>query len=219
MMSRKTKASRMIGTKTLGKRERAKAANREAILDAARLVFAELGYEATTVRDIIRRTDLASGTFYNYFKSKEEIFEALAEASVVQFGHLLRAMPRENISFAEYLKCAFSAYFHFLVDQHKDVLKLAAPQIRMPDLRTDTPEMNAIFQEIRKDIESILASEGSSDIDTAYLTAACIGIAREIGDVMMTRIANDRDEAETHIEQATSFATNMVLCGVRHAFD
>ncbi|MES1201591.1 MAG: TetR family transcriptional regulator, partial [Pseudomonadota bacterium] len=45
------------------KRERSKAANRHAILTAARRVFADLGYDATTVRDIIRGTDLASGTF------------------------------------------------------------------------------------------------------------------------------------------------------------
>ena len=49
-----------------GRRARTKARNREAILAAARQVFAELGYEAASVRDIIRRTDLASGTFYNY---------------------------------------------------------------------------------------------------------------------------------------------------------
>ena len=53
-----------------GKRARSKAANRRAILAAGRRVFARIGYEATTVRDIIRETDLASGTFYNYFKSK-----------------------------------------------------------------------------------------------------------------------------------------------------
>ena len=53
-----------------GKRERTKVANRQAILDAAREVFGELGYDAATVRDIIRRTGLASGTFYNYYKSK-----------------------------------------------------------------------------------------------------------------------------------------------------
>lgn len=209
----------MMISKTQGKRERSKAANREAILDAARIVFAELGYESTTVRDIIRRTDLASGTFYNYFKSKEEIFEALAEASVVEFGKLLRMVPRENMSFEEYLKCAFSAYFHFLVDNHADVLKLSSPQIQMPDLRTDTPEMNAIFQEIRRDIEMVLASEGSPNIDTAYLTAAAIGIARETGDVMMARIVNQPDLAQSHIDQSTEFASNLVLCGVRHAFD
>ena len=64
--------------KPLGKRERTKANNREAILAGATEVFSELGYGATTVRDIIRQTGLASGTFYNYFKSKEEVFEALS---------------------------------------------------------------------------------------------------------------------------------------------
>jgi len=43
-----------------GKREQTKVANRQAILDAAREVFGELGYETATVRDIIRRTGLAS---------------------------------------------------------------------------------------------------------------------------------------------------------------
>ena len=39
---------------TSGKRANTKAANRRAILTAARRVFALIGYEATTVRDIIR---------------------------------------------------------------------------------------------------------------------------------------------------------------------
>src|ERR1044071_2209561 len=63
----------------LGKREQTKLQNRELILAAARQVFAELGFGATTVRDIIRATPLASGTFYNYFKSKEEVYQALRD--------------------------------------------------------------------------------------------------------------------------------------------
>jgi len=53
--------------------------NRDAILDAGRDVFAEIGYGGTTVRDIIRRTNLASGTFYNYFDSKEAVFNSLSD--------------------------------------------------------------------------------------------------------------------------------------------
>ena len=60
-----------------GRREQNKAENRTALLKAARAVFAEMGYGAASVRDIVRRTDLASGTFYNYFKDKDEIFEAV----------------------------------------------------------------------------------------------------------------------------------------------
>ncbi|MEM9739627.1 MAG: helix-turn-helix domain-containing protein, partial [Pseudomonadota bacterium] len=54
-----------------GRRAQSKAANRQAILEAGRSVFARLGVESATVRDIIRETSLAAGTFYNYFKSKE----------------------------------------------------------------------------------------------------------------------------------------------------
>ena len=64
---------------TGGRRELTKAQNRQTILAAARQVFAEMGYGAATVRDIIRATPLASGTFYNYFKSKEEVYQAIRD--------------------------------------------------------------------------------------------------------------------------------------------
>ena len=59
-----------IDAPVAGKREATKAANRAAILAAARVVFADIGFGAASVRDIIRRTDLATGTFYNYFPDK-----------------------------------------------------------------------------------------------------------------------------------------------------
>src|SRR3954452_16299340 len=62
-----------------GRRERTKAANRAAILEAARRVFGDLGYGAASVRDVIRGTDLAAGTFYNYFPDKEAVFRALLD--------------------------------------------------------------------------------------------------------------------------------------------
>ena len=46
-----------------GKREQTKVANRQAILEAAREVFSEMGFEAATVRDIIRRTSLSVVAF------------------------------------------------------------------------------------------------------------------------------------------------------------
>jgi AcrR family transcriptional regulator len=67
----------VTGATLRGRRERTKAANRAAILSAAREVFAELGYGAASVRHIVRRTDLAAGTFYNYFPDKEAVFREL----------------------------------------------------------------------------------------------------------------------------------------------
>jgi AcrR family transcriptional regulator len=59
-----------------------KAATRKKILDAARRLFADNGYEATTTRDIARASGIASGTLFNYFPTKEAIVGCLANEAI-----------------------------------------------------------------------------------------------------------------------------------------
>ncbi len=47
------------------------------IIDAAELLFAQKGYDKTTVNDILNKVDIGKGTFYHYFKSKEEVMNAV----------------------------------------------------------------------------------------------------------------------------------------------
>lgn len=49
------------------------------ILDAAELLFIQKGYEKATVNDILEKVDIGKGTFYHYFKSKEEVMNAVIE--------------------------------------------------------------------------------------------------------------------------------------------
>jgi len=58
-------------------RERQKTVRRDAILAAARSVFAEKGYEGATIADIAREAGVASGTVYLYYASKTDLFAAL----------------------------------------------------------------------------------------------------------------------------------------------
>ncbi|PKM86506.1 MAG: TetR/AcrR family transcriptional regulator [Firmicutes bacterium HGW-Firmicutes-12] len=50
---------------------------RREILVAARELFVKKGYEQTSVNDILKIVDIAKGTFYYYFTSKEEVLEAI----------------------------------------------------------------------------------------------------------------------------------------------
>ena len=102
-----------------GKREQTKADNRQAILDAARQVFGELGFETATVRDIIRRTSLSVGAFYNYYRSKEEVFAALADDGARRFKPILRAQSAKATDFESYLRAAVAAYFDFLAGERE----------------------------------------------------------------------------------------------------
>jgi len=47
------------------------------LMDAAQNLFIDKGFEATTVSDIVRDAQVAKGTFYHYFPSKNEMLSAL----------------------------------------------------------------------------------------------------------------------------------------------
>jgi len=52
---------------------------RKDILKAALRLFKEKGYEKTVVSDIVKSAGIAQGTFYIYYKSKEDVFLAVLE--------------------------------------------------------------------------------------------------------------------------------------------
>ena len=55
------------------------------ILDAAEELFYVRGYHETAVSDIVKSNGVAQGTFYYYFKSKEEVLEALINRQISKF--------------------------------------------------------------------------------------------------------------------------------------
>lgn len=64
-------------------------ATREQLFSAASLLFQARGFETTTVDDIVREADVAKGTFYYHFKSKEELVVVMAR---LQLGDCITAM-------------------------------------------------------------------------------------------------------------------------------
>lgn len=190
-----------------GKRERTKLANREAILDAAREVFVKLGYGATTVRDIIRATDLASGTFYNYFKSKEEVFQAIQDENALRVRPRLRAERIRARNVEEFISGSFRTFFDYIATDRQTfaVIRRNADTMRV---RMDTPEIIAGFDELRADINKAIEDGIFPPVDAHYLMAALVGVAFEIGEHMLTR-----DPVDT--EAAAKFATALFLGGFK----
>ena len=193
---------------TRGKREQTKVANRQAILDAAREVFGELGYETATVRDIIRRTGLAAGTFYNYYRSKEEVFAALADDGARRFGPILKSLRGKGYSFETFVERAIGAYFEFIADEHKNwVARRPAGEPHL-HVQGETPEMAAVFADIRDALAEDIAQRKGPFADPDYMAAACIAIARDVGDKMLERRPIDT-------AGAAAFAVTMILSGLK----
>jgi AcrR family transcriptional regulator len=75
--------------KNLSRRERKKQEIRGRLMDAALRLFREQGYDAATVEKIATAADVAKGTFFNYFQTKDAILPALAERRVQQIEDML----------------------------------------------------------------------------------------------------------------------------------
>jgi AcrR family transcriptional regulator len=74
------------------RREREKDRRRQEILDAARAIFFRNGFAATTMPEVARCAELAPGTLYLYFPSKDALYaELLVEGYDLLLGQLQRA--------------------------------------------------------------------------------------------------------------------------------
>jgi len=60
---------------------------RSELIDAAERLYVQQGYDETPVRDIVRASAVAQGTFYYYFKTKEDVLDAVIEKNIAQIQY------------------------------------------------------------------------------------------------------------------------------------
>lgn len=67
---------------SMSRRERKKQETKANILRAARHLFEEKGFDNTSIEEITESADVAKGTFFNYFTSKESLMTGISEEEV-----------------------------------------------------------------------------------------------------------------------------------------
>ena len=89
------------------RRERRRAEVRDRIVESALLLFETQGYEATTVAEIVRRADIAYGTFFNHYPSKLHLLREVADHSMRDLFENLEEIRKQPGDFAEHLVLLF----------------------------------------------------------------------------------------------------------------
>jgi AcrR family transcriptional regulator len=189
-----------------GRRAATKVANRAAIVAAARSVFSELGYGTATVRDVVRRTNLASGTFYNYFPDKESLFRAVLEESAEKIRARVREARRRAGSLEEFVAAGYREYFDFLASDPEafELMRRNSGTIRA---MFDEPIFGAGIDELAADLRTAMRIGIVPRVDPDYMAAAMVGAALEVGVAMVKRDPPD-------VDGATRFATRVFLGGI-----
>ncbi len=165
-------------TVAAGRRERTKAANRAAILRAALEAFGELGYEGVAVRDIVRRTELASGTFYNYFATRTRSSTRSSPTPPRRPGAACRTARAGARDRAELVERGYRAYFEWVVED----------PVRFAFLRRNLARgLAGVLPAGVRELAADLARHEAPGEDLDYLAHAMVAVGVELGARMAER--------------------------------
>jgi TetR/AcrR family transcriptional regulator len=98
---------------TSERREREKARRRQGIVDIAEEMFIERGYDGVSMEEVAKKTDLAIGTLYLYFKNKESLFCAVVLRAASELNAMFIESVKHGRTGAEKLDATGQAYYEF----------------------------------------------------------------------------------------------------------
>ena len=200
--------SRTPGEANESRREERKAQNRSKLLLAARKVFAEKGYGEATARDIVRETDLATGTFYNYFEDKQDAFTALLDEMAEKGRAIARAQRQDpGRSLEERIANAYRAYFEWAVEEN-DMFEVFRRNASVIALMPDREPFELGISELVEDMTEWAAAGDMPPVDIEYLAIGSVGMGFQIATHVVEGDPPD-------IEGATRFCTRMFMGGLK----
>jgi AcrR family transcriptional regulator len=184
------------------RRERQREQTRIDLIRAARELIAEHGVAGLRVSDITDRTDVALGSFYSHFESKDEIVEAVVSTTVaslmdaiMQAGEALedpaevpcvgiRLMVRlcvDDPAFGRLLLNLEDVYERFEQAVWPQALEVIRDGVRAGRLTTDTPEMalTVAVGGVLSVMRSVLAGRygTGADVDCAVVWLRGVGLS------------------------------------------
>ena len=197
---------RLVRLRVPDRRAHARQQQRAEILGAARRVLAEMGYDAATLRDIIRRTSLRAATVHELFPDKESILRTLVEDTSRRLRTRVRAARDRATTLEGFVGDAYLAFFSFLAEDRvaRELLRREPATIRA---LLQEPTLMASVVELREDLETAVARGHLPRVDLEYLAAAMAGVAVEVALRMVERDPID-------VQGAATFVTQLFLGGL-----
>ena len=124
-------------------------------MEEALLLFSKRGLEKTTVADIVKKSEIARGTFYNYFTDTQSLFDCLIDELNQKVKSAIQQTRRESKNVYDYLYGTFKSYFDLIGT--KEMIQfhiLNQAQIRQSSYQSDI--IKTIVKNLNRDLKSDL---------------------------------------------------------------
>ena len=187
-----------------GTRETNKTKNRQAIIEAGIRIFIDKGVSETTVRDIIRSTGLASGTFYNYFNSKEEVLVAIFDDFAKEIGKSVRDENVQPESFEEFLRIKLTRFFKFVSSKPEIFMIMSNNHNLVNNFSINTPQIILEIDYLKEEISDYIKKGVFPNFDVDLFALVVRPITDSLAQEMMSQKKIDINK---YTEKCINFLT------------
>jgi AcrR family transcriptional regulator len=108
---------------TIERKEREKESRKESIIDAAQKVFFEKGLLAATMDEIAEQAELAKGTLYLYYRSKEDLYLAVMMRGLALLHTMFQEIIQQRLSTVRTMSQLSNAFIRFF-EHHRNYFRM-----------------------------------------------------------------------------------------------
>lgn len=179
--------------------ERRKLKTKENLRNAAIQTFLEVGFINTTVHDIMERADLGYGTFYQYYKSKQDVIVELSDEAMETIKKDVVFSDEEETNIYKRVISRLETIFD-TYSKHRDVLKIlsqchhADPELH----RVWNQLMEIPYKALKKDLTWSMEQGICRDVELNTAIVALNGMIQTIGGyILQNNLAQEEIEKIT----------------------
>jgi AcrR family transcriptional regulator len=192
------------------KRQLNKQQNRDSIILASRKVFTEKGLDSSNVREIVCEAGLGSGTFYNYFDDKVEVFLVIVNRLINEFSNFIIPEINKAKTFDELVNIAFNSWFNWISNDAENYIFFKNNKKYILDLKwlgqnsKEYQNFNKKLLEVTVNMSNVIRFPQN---DISLMVTSVIAVSVNLGDQLLER--NDLKPSEVSL-----FATKLFLKGL-----
>ncbi len=166
----------------LSRRTREKRIKRDEILRAAKVVFAERGFDGAVLDEIAWLAEFSKGAIYGYFKNKEDLFISLIDEELNKLSKITKAVVESSASPIEKIKALVQRSLAFF-ESNSEFFCIFMPERGGFTKKQHPKIMKKVLPKYLKDIEMVaqIMAEGIKggvikDIEPTALTHILLGL-------------------------------------------
>lgn len=199
------------------RKERERTARRTDILRAAANIFAEKGFEGSTLEEISEAAEYGKGTIYHYFQNKEEIYSAILDELFSNYLNLVKDVDKETSSLKDFFEILSKGIINYSIENKSAFLLLV--QVRLNLMRTCSfkifEKLNNYHEEIlkiyHKRINKAIKNEEIVKVNPRALSVLFKGMILSHLNYLMI----DQNKEEIDVESEVKFILNILFDGIK----